>query len=174
MMGTTSIEVTPLSQAAAPVLDDLNVSALLADAKLLDSAPYMHLGSTSVEGAALAIDSFEGFNWTTTATSSDKYFPRRSRARPLSVEEPSVEDQIDRTNKERIELLARQYVAKEKFSSEEEARLAIVTARVRQLLPAVTAAEYEALEKNLQASQKITSQLDNLRERLTRLSEKRG
>lgn len=49
-------------------------------------------------------------------------------------------------NSARIVLLARKYVAEGTISDEQNARLAIVTERVRKLLPAVTIQEFEVLE----------------------------
>jgi hypothetical protein len=63
-------------------------------------------------------------------------------------------------NAARVTLLARKYVAKNGFSPEEEARLAIVTERVRQLVPAVTVREVEALEQLFLTLKKV-EQSDN-------------
>lgn len=65
------------------------------------------------------------------------------RRRPDEATPPSASVTA---NSDRVVLLARKYVAKEQFSDEEVARLAIVTERVLQLLPAVTAREFESLE----------------------------
>lgn len=71
------------------------------------------------------------------------------------IPEPTREEQVAKANYERVALLARKYVAKEKFTDEESARLAIATERVRKLLPAVTGREYEALEGILKDIQEI-------------------
>jgi hypothetical protein len=57
-------------------------------------------------------------------------------------------------NRNRIELLARQYVAGQ-LSTEEEARLAIVTERVRRLIPHVTEEDFLALEQILEDAERI-------------------
>jgi len=49
-------------------------------------------------------------------------------------------------NRDRLELLARAYVAGQ-LSNEEQARLTIVTERVRRLIPRVTVADFERLEQ---------------------------
>ena len=49
-------------------------------------------------------------------------------------------------NRDRLELLARAYVAGQ-LSTEEEARLAIVSERVRRLIPRVTVQDFEGLER---------------------------
>ena len=171
---SNEIEATPLSQATASKTDWFDSSALLADGKLLGSVSDMLVGSTHVDSSGTTVEMLDRLYWTGTATIGEAHRRRYKRARPLHSIEPSVEDHFDRANSERIELLAREYVAKDKFSREEQDRLAIVTERVRQLLPAVTVAEFEALEKNLQASRQISTLLDNLRARLTQLSGKRG
>jgi len=50
---------------------------------------------------------------------------------------------------DRIALLARKFALKDKFSEEDNARLAIVTERVRQLLPSIKVEEYEILAEVL-------------------------
>lgn len=77
--------------------------------------------------------------------------PRWRRAEELAVED----DLLAKATNDRITLLARKYVVKERFSEEERARLAIVTERVRQLLPAVTASEFESLEKVLELAKQV-------------------
>ena len=172
MTQSSHTEATPLSRAASFNMPALSASALLAEAKLLESASSMLFSSTHVETSPPALEVLD--RWTVTATTADQFRRTRSRARPLELDEPSVEDHLDQANEQRIELLARQYVAKDKFSSEDLARLAIVTERVRQLLPAVTVAEFEALERNLEAARRASTLLEQLRERLTLLSGKRG
>lgn len=75
------------------------------------------------------------------------------------------EDQIAKVNSERVVLLARKYVAKESLSDEEGARLAIVTERVRKLLPAVSAREYETIEDALKLIQEARESDEELRKR---------
>lgn len=82
--------------------------------------------------------------------------------------ETTRDEYLAKANYERVALLARKYVAKEKekFSDEENARLAIVTERVRKLLPAVTVKEYEALEGVLNIVQEARKADKALRERV--------
>jgi hypothetical protein len=68
-------------------------------------------------------------------------------------------------NRTRLELLARQYVAKQ-LSPEEEARLEIVAQRVRRLIPRVTAADLESLETIAQESSAIHRRNEDRRRRL--------
>lgn len=51
----------------------------------------------------------------------------------------------ENANQSRLELLAREYIAGQ-LSKEEQARLEIVTERVRQLIPRVTVRDFEELE----------------------------
>lgn len=64
---------------------------------------------------------------------------------------------------DRVTLLARKYVEKETFSDEERARLAIVTERVRQLIPSVTVAETESLDAAMQKIRLIAESDQNIR-----------
>jgi hypothetical protein len=90
----------------------------------------------------------------------------RHPKRPLyRGEQPDV-DPLTKATEDRVQLLARKYVAKDKFSDEESARLAIVTERVRKLLPAVTTQEFEALEQVLTSLRDISKANANLRDRL--------
>ena len=63
----------------------------------------------------------------------------RSRLEVVEREEPAA-----RENQVRLSLLARKY-ARQALVREEDARLLIATERVRQLVPRVTAADFEAL-----------------------------
>ena len=73
----------------------------------------------------------------------------------LPTEVPHVSE-AEVANRTRLELLARQYVARQ-LSTEEEARLAIVSERVRRLIPRVTAEDFEALESILEETKRIES-----------------
>jgi hypothetical protein len=66
---------------------------------------------------------------------------------PVSTVEfsPERESSAEAANRSRLELLARLYVSKH-LSPEQDARLAIVTERVRRLIPRVTIDDFEALE----------------------------
>jgi hypothetical protein len=75
-------------------------------------------------------------------------------------------DPFERANSDRIALLARKYVAKDTFVDEDRARLAIVTERVRQLFPAVTSEDVEAMEHALTASQQVSESDNELRKLL--------
>jgi len=57
-------------------------------------------------------------------------------------------------NRTRLELLARQYVAGQ-LSTEGEARLAIVSERVRRLIPRVTEEDFQALEQIFEETERI-------------------
>jgi hypothetical protein len=96
--------------------------------------------------------------------------PRRAtgwRLAPAAT--TSTADPVRKTNDARVALLARKYVAKEKFSDEDTARLAILTERVRRLLPAVTEGELEALESALKAAKLLADSDAALRLRLAAL-----
>ena len=73
----------------------------------------------------------------------------------LHQEVPQVSE-AEAANHARLELLARQYIARQ-LSTEEEARLAIVSERVRRLIPRVTAEDFEALESILEEAKRIES-----------------
>jgi hypothetical protein len=173
---TAQIESTPLHRASGLPVAEPSASALLGEAKLLERGTQTRNGSTHAESAPSTFDALHAhYLFTATLTTGEtRRSVRRQRTRPLREEQAPAEDHLDRSNNERIELLARQYVAKDKLSSEEQARLAIVTERVRQLLPAVTVAEFEALEKNLEASRQVSNKLTDLRTRIARLRQKRG
>jgi hypothetical protein len=64
--------------------------------------------------------------------------------------------EAETANHTRLELLARQYVAGQ-LSTEEEARLAIVSERVRRLIPRVTVEDFEVLERILEEAASIES-----------------
>lgn len=101
----------------------------------------------------LDFDKPESGNWWTPVHSDE----RARRAPRWRVEtELTEQNPAPKAISDRVILLARKYVAKDRFSDEESARLAIVTERVRQLLPAVSAREFEAVEKLL----KLVKQVD--------------
>ena len=84
---------------------------------------------------------------------------RRSENRPslLSSTPPYEALQIseaEAANRARLELLARKYVS-QKLSTEEEARLAIVSERVRRLIPRVTVEDFEVLANILEDAEQI-------------------
>lgn len=80
---------------------------------------------------------------------------------PLPTDEPFREQEsyvsvAEAENRNRLELLARQYVSK-KLSREEEARLAIASERVRRLIPRVIPEDFEALQGILEDGERIES-----------------
>ena len=86
---------------------------------------------------------------------------------PLPVEEDfaelsSRESEAEAANRARLALLARQYVA-ERLSTEEEARLAIVSEKVRRLIPRVTVEDFQELERILEETKRI--ELEDLERR---------
>jgi len=81
------------------------------------------------------------------------------------LEHGSQDTEADVHNRTRLELLARQYVAG-KLSPEEEARLAIVTERVRCLIPRVTVEDFEMLERILEDAAQIEAEDIERRRRL--------
>ena len=87
--------------------------------------------------------SLEGFLWFSTVEGN---FPERT----------SRESEAEAANRTRLTLLARQYVA-DRLSTEEEARLAIVSERVKRLLPRVTVEDFQQLENILEEAQRIGS-----------------
>ena len=82
-----------------------------------------------------------------------------------SFEEVSQVSEAEAANRTRLALLARQYVTG-KVSMEDEARLAIVSERVRRLIPRVTVEDFEALEGILAEVEHIASADIERRQRL--------
>jgi hypothetical protein len=82
----------------------------------------------------------------------------------ISGEQAPEISQADAANRARLELLARQYV--NKLSLEEDARLSIVTERVRRLIPRVTVEDFETLERIAERLQRIGSDDTDRRNRL--------
>lgn len=78
------------------------------------------------------------------------FLPEEEASAPQDLLVPIAET----ANRNRIELLARQYVAGQ-LSKEEEARLAIATERVRRLIPRVTEEDFLALEQILEDAERI-------------------
>lgn len=101
--------------------------------------------------------------------------PRRVfRAKRPSRDQVQPSDGASQPNEDRLKLLARKYVAKEKLSDEQSARLEIVTARVRQLMPSVTVQEYEALEGVLLLLHDVSDTDKQLRAELAALESNDG
>jgi hypothetical protein len=78
---------------------------------------------------------------------SDTLFPP---AEAFQISEAEI------ANRTRLALLGRQY-EEARLSIEEEARLAIVTERVRRLIPRVTVDDFEALQTILEEAERIES-----------------
>jgi hypothetical protein len=92
-------------------------------------------------------------------------FIEEARAEELSVPLPDPLStgvdtprgtEVDVANRTRLILLARQYEAA-RLSTEEEARLAIATERIRRLIPRVTVDDFEALQAILEEAEHIES-----------------
>jgi hypothetical protein len=81
------------------------------------------------------------------------------------LEHGSQDTEADVHNRTRLELLAREYVVG-KLSPEEEARLVIVTERVRRLIPRVTAEDFEMLERIFEDAAQIEAEDIERRRRL--------
>lgn len=135
---------TPVRAKAAIVLDEASSrSGLLSDSFSED--PFENsIASTGLFSAiqSLTVDSFYFAN--STPISTERSLRRSTSIRDFSLREP--ERAIDAALEKRRTLLARKYVAKESFSDESAARLAILNEQMRRLLPAVSSKEVEALE----------------------------
>lgn len=83
----------------------------------------------------------------------------------VPAEEESRLSAAEIANRDRLVLLARSYVAGQ-LSTEEEARLAIVSERVRRLIPRVTVLDFEELERIGSELERIGSEEDSRRRRL--------
>jgi hypothetical protein len=75
------------------------------------------------------------------------------------------ESEVEAENWTRLELLAREFVDGQ-LSTEEQARLAIVSERVRRLIPSVTAEDFEALETMIEDVRRIEAEDIERRRRL--------
>lgn len=83
---------------------------------------------------------------------------------PSTLDLPE-ESEAEIINRSRLELLARHYVTK-KLSPEEDARLAIVTEKIRKLIPRVTIEDFETLQAIAQESEAIRLKNEERRRRL--------
>lgn len=85
------------------------------------------------------------------------------------LSQPSEQDDEafpgEKENAIRLQILARKY-AHQQISPEAEARLAIATARVLDLIPSVTAADYEELANFLEAGNRISERSASIRKSL--------
>lgn len=89
-------------------------------------------------------------------------------AEEMSDEARAEVSPADSANQSRLELLAREYVAGQ-LSTEEGARLAIVSERVRRLIPRVTLQDFERLEGVGKELKEIESDNAELRRRIEAL-----
>lgn len=89
-------------------------------------------------------------------------------AEEMSDEPPEELSAADIANQSRLELLARKYVSGQ-LSTEESARLAIVSERVRRLIPRVTLQDFERLEGLGMELKQIESNNADLRRRIEAL-----
>lgn len=183
MINTVAIDDTAISGKAG-VLLDAPMSPLLEDSQ--GRKLFADFFSSTWSGELQASELFANFFSSTTiehspldaplpfaehgaVEGSTPIYSDRPSHRPTRPiyrgEQPDV-DPLTKATEDRVQLLARKYVAKDKFSDEESARLAIVTERVRKLLPAVTAQEYEALEQVLTSLGDISKSNASLRDKL--------
>lgn len=81
-------------------------------------------------------------------------------------EMPGPGSAAEMVNADRLTLLARKYAMSDKFSKEGDARLAILTERLRRLIPAVTEKEVEFLEKTWEEIGQISESENEIRRRL--------
>jgi hypothetical protein len=89
-------------------------------------------------------------------------------AEEMSDQPPAKLSPAEIANQSRLELLAREYVSGQ-LSTEESARLAIVSARVRLLIPRVTLQDFERLEDLGTELKQIESNNTELRRRIEAL-----
>jgi hypothetical protein len=88
-----------------------------------------------------------------------------------SSQSPGGETELspaESANRDRLALLAREYVAGQ-LSTEEEARLKIVSERVRRLIPRVTAQDFEELERIATELEQIGSEENSRHRRIVSL-----
>jgi hypothetical protein len=127
---------------------------------------------TNVLFAVATATQIFGYAWTTdflnskdiTCLSNEEQASKPAFYVPYPIEVHS-ESTAERANQTRLELLARLYVSK-KLLPEEDARLAIVTEKVRRLIPRVSADDFEALGVIAQDSEAIRVKNEERRRRL--------
>jgi hypothetical protein len=121
------------------------------------------LGSIMITPLLAIADPFAATHDMTRLTEEERTIaPFSKTSIPQHVSAEAVDDVHNRT---RLELLARQYVSGE-LSPEEEARLAIVSERVRRLIPRVTTEDFEMLERILEDANQIEAEDIERRRRL--------
>jgi hypothetical protein len=99
-----------------------------------------------------------------TGFTEEQHIARVAEPFPSTVERV-LESEAEATNRSRLELLARRYVTKQ-LSPEEDARLAILTEKIRRLIPRVTIEDFERLESMAEESDAIRIRNEERRQRL--------
>lgn len=162
----TGEETAINDELAARLKVNLPLSALLED-EVADGLFATFFGSTWTHSeTGHGKPDFWAHKLTTWGTPALNDRPIRRVSILRSPEEAaSVEPSVGIIN-DRITLLARKYVAKEQFRDEEKARLAIVTERVRQLMPAIKTSEFESLIEVLKLVKQVAESDKEMRNRL--------
>ncbi|MDH5674634.1 MAG: hypothetical protein OEZ06_21075 [Myxococcales bacterium] len=112
-----------------------------------ESVPWMH--ATNVEGG--------------TATLSElSRSVIRNEDREAVVVAPSEDDAVTKARDARVALLARRFAGR--TSTEDEARFAILTERLRRLSPRVTHEMIQRLGEMINAAEDVSEELDAIRE----------
>jgi hypothetical protein len=146
--------------------EDISPSALLRDNRI-KNAFWVFFSSTGSHNSWLK--SWEDLPIAGTPVLGDT--PRNTKVGWSVVQEDANEDTKRdlpeyRAFPDRVALLARKFALKDKFSDEDNARLAIVTERVRKLLPAIRVEEYEILAGVLATIKTVAEDDLALRKRL--------
>ena len=81
------------------------------------------------------------------------------------IRDDSIPDSAVTTRDKRLRLLARKYAQKE-FSEEETARMEILTARLRKMVPRVDVSDFEKLEQMAQSLEAAEKRTEALRRKL--------
>lgn len=121
--------------------------------------------ATSLHDESLSVfqDTIRGTGW---SSIQEKCVPRRHESPFPARNEKQENAPLEKAASDRITLLARKYIEKETFSDEEKARLAIVTARARQLAPAITLHQIESLNEALEQIKQVEESDRQIRESL--------
>lgn len=158
---TKSIETSVTGQGMVSIDANVSSSALLAETTR-EGLFSLYFSSTAVQGEPWQGEGAD-FSWMTPVLEERRLgryavrFPAEDRERG--------ERQL-KENSDRVTLLARKYVTKDKFGDEDRARLAIATERVRKLVPAVSASDYEAIEGILTLVGRVADSDDDIRKTL--------
>jgi hypothetical protein len=176
---TLNLEGTAVLERLFPGLEmNPSVSPLLAEARAPGELFADFFASTNVHsvpsGTSWLINSLGEVSWSTSLLAETpiaiplRWYSSHEAEEEQESQQARPHPAFVKANADRVELLARKYVAKERFPDEQSARLAILTERVRKLIPAVTAEEYEALEHRLKDVQELSALNIKLRERLAK------